>query len=228
MKPLHKFLFFALTALLLCSVGIIIHQDAKKRQQDHSIAQLIENRSQNTIVEKYIRDSVVHTVFQDRLINNTTNEKQIAIGKTFADSLESALKMSIDKINQVTKVNARLEAKLALITKQNGTKTHQYQFLNLSYNPENDSLQVAYNLQLNEARYQQKKWLFGTPQNYINVYSDDPRITINSLKSYRIKEAPPNRFGIGFNAGYGIGIDRNNVRLIPYVGVGLNYNLFEF
>ena len=232
MKSIHKFLFGGLILLLLCSIGFIIHQDAKGRQQDQSISQLIENKGENQIIEKYTRDSVVHTVFKDRIINNTTNEKHLALGKTYADSIQKALKISIDKIDQVTKINGRLEAQLALQTKQTDKgqvlKTHKDQYLDLAYNPETDSLQFAYNLKLNEARYSDKKWLFAPKNNYINVYSDDKRITINGLQSYRIKEDPPNRMGIGISAGYGVGKDGNTLRLVPYVGVGLNYNLIEF
>ena len=34
--------------------------------------------------------------------------------------------------------------------------------------------------------------------------------------------------GIGISAGYGVGKDGNTLRLVPYVGVGVNYNLIEF
>lgn len=231
MKPLHKVLIISLTLLLLCAVGVIIHQDARKSQQDESFAQLISNQGENSIIEKYTRDSVVHTVFQDRLINNDSNEKRIALGKTFADSLEKALKMSVDKIDQVTKVNARLEAQMALLTKSTDKgplKYHQDKNLNLVYNPQNDSLKFAYNLELIDARYSEKKWLLGAKKNYIDIYSNDPRITVNGAKTYRIKEDPPNRFGLGLQTGYGLGKDGNVIRLMPYVGIGLNYNLIEF
>lgn len=232
MKPLHKVLLISLSLLLLCAIGIIIHQDARKSQQDDSFAQLISNQGENSIIEKYTRDSVVHTVFQDRLINNDSNEKRIALGKTFADSLEKALKMSVDKIDQVTKVNARLEAQMALLTKITDKgqplKYHQDKNLDLVYNPQNDSLTFAYNLELIDARYSEKKWLLGAKKNYIDLYSNDPRITVNGAKTYRIKEDPPNRFGIGLQTGYGLGKDGNVIRLLPYVGIGLNYNLIEF
>lgn len=232
MKTLHKFLFGGLLLLLLCAIGFIIHQDAKSRQKDSSISELIENKGENHIIEKYTRDSIIHTVFQDRLINNSSNEKEIAIGKTFADSIQKALKISIDKIDQVTKINGRLEAQIALQTKQtdNGQvlKTHKDQYLDLAYNPANDSLKLAYNLKLNEARYSDRKWLLASKKNYIDVYSDDKRITINGLQSYRIKEDPPKRMGIGLSAGYGVGKDGSTLRFVPYVGVGLNYNLIEF
>lgn len=232
MKPIHKFLFGFLILLLLSTIGVIIHQDAKKRQQDQNISELIENKGENHLIEKYTRDSVVHTIFQDRIINNTTNDKQLALGKTYADSIQKALKISIDKIDQVTKINGRLEAQLALQTKQTDkgqtVKTHKDQYLDLTYFPETDSLQFAYNLKLNEARYSERKWFLAAKQNYIDMYPDDKRITINGLKSYRVKENSPNRLGLGLSAGYGLGKDGNTIRLVPYIGVGLNYNLIEF
>lgn len=232
MKPVYKFLFATLTVLLLACVGIIIHQDGKHRQQEQSISQLIEDQGENQIVKEYTRDSIVHTVFKDRLIGNTKNEKELAIGKTYADSIQKALKISIDKIDQVTKINARLEAQLALATKQNDkgqtVKTHKDQYLDLVYYPQTDSVNLAYNIELNDSRHSDKKWLFGTKQNYIDMFSPDKRVTINGVKSYRIKEQPPNRVGIGISAGYGMGKDGNTIKILPYFGIGLNYNLIEF
>jgi len=231
MRPIH-FLTAFIALLLIVSIGININIAGKKSQQDQSISELIQNQADNPIVKEYTRDSVFHTVFKDRLINNNSNEKLLALGKPYADSIEKALKVSIDKIDQVTKINGKLEAQLALATNQNSkgetVKTHKDQYLDLVYYPVTDSLTFAYNLKLNEARYTDRAWLLGAKQNYIDVFSNDKRVTINGLKSYRIKEEPPNRFGIGVSAGYGIGKDGTVVRLVPYIGLGINYNLIEF
>lgn len=229
MNSLKNFIIICLSVVLLVSVGCIIYLYKKENKVESSTSSLI---GKNKIIEKYVKDSVTHTIYQDRFISNSKNEKELAIGKTYADSLQKALKISIDKIDQVTKTNARLEAQVALITQQTPTgktvKTHKDKYLDLTYFPETDSLKMAYDINLNDARYHDKKWFLGNKQNYINLYSDDKRVTINGVKTYRIKEAPPNRFGIGFSAGYGLGKDGNEIRLIPYIGIGFNYNLIEF
>lgn len=231
MKPIH-FLTTFLALLLIVSIGININIAGKKSQQDQSISDLIQNQGENQIVKEYTRDSITHTVFKDRIINGNSNEKLIALGKPYADSLEKALKVSIDKIDMVTKINGKLEAQVALLTTQTPkgetVKTHKDKYLDLVYYPVTDSLNLAYNLELNDARYSDRKWLLGAKQNYIDMFSPDKRITINGAKTYRVKEQPPNRFGIGLSAGYGVGVDGNLVRLVPYIGLGVNYNLIEF
>lgn len=49
---------------------------------------------------------------------------------------------------------------------------------------------------------------------------------------YMTKEVPvqrkPTRWGIGIQAGYGIGVNSGQVRAFPYIGVGISYNLIRF
>lgn len=224
--------FILVFALLITSIGLNIRQEFRKASKEKELTELLTQGGNNKIVEKYTRDSITHTVFNEKIINNTTANKIAAIDKTYADSLQSALKISLEKIDQVTKINGRLEAQLALQTKQSDkgqiTKIHKDKYLDLVYYPETDSLNLAYNIQLNDVRYHQKKWLLGKTNNYIDVFSDDPRVSINGLKSFRIKETTPKRFGLGFQAGYGLAKDGTTLRALPYFGVGLNYNLVEF
>lgn len=232
MKSFHKLLIAFLILSLLVSIGFIVYLKFGERNKEQDLSSLIEDKGNNKIIEKYVKDSVTHTIYQDRFINDTKSEKQTALGKTYADSLARVLKISIDKIDQVTKINAKLEAQMALSTKttSNGQteKKHKDEFLDITYYPDTDSLKLAYDIRLNDARYKDKKWLLGRENRYIDLFSDDKRVTINGVKSYRLKEAPPNRFGIGLSAGYGLGKDGDQVKLIPYLGIGFNFNLLEF
>ena len=38
----------------------------------------------------------------------------------------------------------------------------------------------------------------------------------------------PTRWGIGIQAGYGVGISSGQVRAFPYIGVGISYNIVRF
>ncbi|MCT4127942.1 hypothetical protein CMT75_08910 [Elizabethkingia anophelis] len=224
--------FSVLGTFLALSIGLNIRQEYTSAEKEKQMTVLLTQGGNNKIVEKYTRDSITHTVFNEKIINNSTSEKIAALDRSYADSLQKALKISIDKIDQVTKVNGKLEAQLALISKQNDkgqiVKSHKDKYLDLVYYPDTDSVKLAYDINLNEARYSQRKWLLGAKQNFINVYSDDPRVTINGLKSFRLKEKPPNRFGIGLSAGYGLAKDGTTIKAAPYFGIGLNYNLIEF
>ncbi len=233
MKNLTTKIAFALVfLLLLVSIGLNVKQDFEKSKKEKETTALLTQGGQNKVVEKYTRDSVTHTIFNEKIINNTTSEKVSALDRTYADSLQKALKVSLDKIDQVTKINGRLEAQLALQTKVTNTgktiKTHKDQYLDLVYFPDSDSLNMAYNIELNDARYPERKWFLGKTQHYIDLFSNDKRVTINGVKSFRLKESPSKRFGIGFSAGYGLALDGNVVKAVPYVGISGNYNLVEF
>lgn len=232
MKTTHKIFIGLLLIAFVVSIGFNIYQKFEERKHDQELSSLITDNGSNKIIERYVKDSVTHTIYEDRIINNSQNEKQLAIGKTYADSIQKALKISLDKIDQVTKINARLEAQVALTNKQTSKgqtiKTHKDQYLDLTYYPETDSLKMAYDIHLNDVRYKDKKWIFGKENRYTDLYPEDPRVTINGLKSFRVKEDPPKRLGLGLSVGYGVAKDGNTLKMVPYFGAGLNYNLSEF
>lgn len=217
--------------ILILSIGLNVKQYLKSETQTEQIDNLIENSGNNKVSETYVRDSVTHTVYNEKIVTNTA-EKKIAIGKTYADSLERALKTSIDKIDQVTKINAVLAAKLSLKEAEPilGRKvlSHKDRNISLDYFPESDSVDLAVDIGLNQARYSKRKWILGAPQHYIDVFPDDERIKIKGLKSYTLKEKPQKRFGIGLSTGYGISAPDGILKTSPYLGIGVNYNLIEF
>lgn len=230
-RPVTISAFVLLFVFLLLSIALNIRQDHQALKKEKQLAVLLENGGQNKVIERYTRDSIKHTVFNERIINNTKTEKLSALDKSYADSLQKALKISIDRIDQVTKINATLMAELKLKTAEdNGkiVKLHKDKHLDLKYYPDNDSLQFKYDLELNDARFKERKWLFGKTNHYVDVFSNDPRITINGLQSYRIKENPPKRLGLGLNVGYGLAKDGSQLKIVPYFGLGINYNFIEF
>ncbi|MEE3725937.1 hypothetical protein V2H21_11295, partial [Riemerella anatipestifer] len=99
-----KIFIIILSLLLGFSVFLHIQRERAIGKQEQQISELIEHSYKNEIINHYYRDSIKHTVFKEKVVE-TTNEKQLAIGKTYADSLEQALKMSIKKIDQVSKIN---------------------------------------------------------------------------------------------------------------------------
>jgi hypothetical protein len=71
----------------------------------------------------------------------------------------------------------------------------------------------------------------------IFVRSDYPGFSVSQLdgaiidphKSELIKSYfPEKRIGVGVNIGYGLGIIDNSIKIGPYIGVGISYNLFQF
>lgn len=50
--------------------------------------------------------------------------------------------------------------------------------------------------------------------------------TITITNTIEVKK--PTYWGIGVQAGYGATLDNNTIRLSPYIGVGISYNIFSF
>lgn len=199
-----------------------LYQEGKQDKQ--RIATLVKNQGKAAIVDKYVRDSIPHTVFRDNIIKDDEAEKQLAITATYADSLEQALKISLSKINQVTKVNAKLQAEIQL----KNDSVYQDKWLTLRYLKDSAKWQLDYDISLNIARYSERSWFLAPKQHYIDVFADDPRVKIKGLKTFTIREKQPRRLGLGIQAGYGFHLNNNQVVSSPYIGIGLNYNLIQF
>ncbi|WP_333662292.1 DUF6808 domain-containing protein [Chishuiella changwenlii] len=182
-----------------------------------------------TVIKEYIRDSIPHVVYQDKIIPDNETAKRLAISKSYADSLERALSISLNKINQVTKVNAELKARVQLKpVESTNNLVYQDKWLKLQYNNDSNLVAVNYDVGLNVARYSDRRWFLGKQTNYVDVYSDDPRVTIKGLQTFTIQEKKQRPFGVGIQLGYGVIQQDNQLKTTPYVGIGLNLNLFNF
>lgn len=225
---MKKNLIIIVLAIALVIIGFyafnLYNENSKSNER---IAALIQTNGKNEIVDEYVRDSIPHTVYRDKVIKDTEAEKRLAITNSYADSLERALKLSINKIDQALKVNAQLDAKLKLQQVGNAI-TYQDKFLKLRYIPDSSEMSLTYDMGLNVARYSKRKWLFGKKDHYIDVFADDPRVTIKGLKNYTIQERPQKRFGIGIQVGYGFTLNQNSIQGSPYIGIGINRNLIQF
>jgi hypothetical protein len=68
-------------------------------------------------------------------------------------------------------------------------------------------------------------WISGYHPNLDRYEIDWLTTTITETKTYK----PPNkRWGIGITAGYGAVVTDKTVRLAPYVGVGITYNILQW
>ncbi|MGG5507905.1 MULTISPECIES: DUF6808 domain-containing protein [unclassified Myroides] len=212
--------------IALCIVSY--NQYASKKQEQVRYKELLLSSGKNEVVKEYIRDSIKHTVFVEKKVKDTELEKRLAISSQYADSLERALKVSITQIKQVTKVNAELDATLKLVKQTDGTITYQDKWLSLLYQPTSETLDLKYNVSLNIARYSKRSWFLAEKKDYIDIYSDDPRVTIRGLNSFSLQEKPPRRFGLGLSTGYALSVSNGQFVTQPYVGIGVNYNLLNF
>ena len=85
--------------LLVLSVALNIRQNYTLEQKEAHFEDLIMQGSQNKVADRYIKDSITHTAFSEKLISNGIAEKKLAMGKSYTDSLQRALKTPVDKIS---------------------------------------------------------------------------------------------------------------------------------
>lgn len=95
-----------------------------------------------------------------------------------------------------------------------------------SMNEKDSILHASVDVKLNSTDFIKKGGLFKKDKIITDFYSPDQNIKINGAQTFR-KETfiRPKRIGIGLQAGYGISGD---LKPIPYVGVGISYNILNF
>lgn len=99
-------------------------------------------------------------------------------------------------------------------------------WLSLDYDADNNRVNLQYDASLHIVKYHKRKSLLGSKESFIDIFSDDPRVTINSVKRFTVAEQRQKRLGLGIHAGYSYSPLINS--LMPTVGIGLQYNVIEF
>ncbi|MFJ1323617.1 DUF6808 domain-containing protein [Capnocytophaga canis] len=225
-----RILLFTLIIALCVSLLWNVRQSRERKANETKITELIALNGKAQVVTQYVRDSITHTVYRDVMVRDKTTEKQLAITKSYADSLEHALQVSIDKITSVTKTNARLISTVKMLQSEADkppNKHYSDRYLSLTYNPLTDSLWLKYDISLNIAKYSKRKWFLGEKQYFVDVFADDPRVTIQGLKTFTVAHESPRRWAVALQGGYGLHFTQPPL-FAPYVGVGLSYNLIQF
>jgi hypothetical protein len=215
--------------LLTLSLFVNIRQLIRSRKDAARIAALGEATpgGQAKIITRYIHDSIEHVVIKEISVKSDA-EKEIAIGSNYMDTLTKAIQVAANRIDEVTKVNAKLAAENITLKKSATGNKYEYQdkWLSLSYSTDSSLLNLSYDVSLNIAKYWKRNWFIAPKQYFVDLYSDDSRIKINSVKRYTLSVQSPKRLGVGLSAGYSYIPFLNKWQ--PSIGIGLNYNLIEF
>lgn len=211
----------------IMSAYLIQCQSLNKERARVALLSKSTTAGQAQIVERYVHDSIEHVVVKEVPVTNDA-EKSLAVGSGYLDTLTTALKVASNRIEEVTKVNARLTAENIALKQDSGSRLYRYndRWLSLEYQPDSNRVNLNYDVSLNVAKYWKRKWLFAPKEYFIDISSDDARVNINSVKRFTLQEKKQKRLGIGFTVGY------NYMPLLnkwqPALGFGLNYNLVEF
>ena len=62
----------------------------------------------------------------------------------------------------------------------------------------------------------------------IDLYTREVVVSKTEITTKTEAITRPNRWGLGVQVGYGIGVHANTIYTTPYVGVGISYNLLTF
>lgn len=229
-----------LLLLVLLMRAVNVRQVQKKNvQRSAHITKVTDNG--NAIVVKQAKDKhtgVVHTIIKEVPVMSTA-DKDAAVGAGYIDTVSKALDVAVDKIAELTKANGTLIAKVKLLEKRaeiinegdtpilTPLKVYTDKWLYAAYDPATDSLGISYNVTLNTVKYTNRKTLLSAKQQYINLWSDDPRVTIGGVKRFETDITPrPKRFGLGPSISYTY--DFSDGKFRPMVGLGLQYNIIRF
>lgn len=146
-----------------------------------------------------------------------------------------ALDIKDSQIESLTDLNAKYSDSFRLakvtIDEQNNKKWEwekKYESGSIvkSVMSEKDSiLHSDIDIKLQTTDYIEKKGLFRKDVLYTDIYSPDQNIKVNGVKTFRRETViKPKRIGFGFNVSYGVGAD---MKLQPFLGIGISYNLLN-
>lgn len=269
MKILLKFWYAPVIAFLLLSnfksyidyseiskkLAIYNREDSLIRKQVQTSAAII-SRKIGKFGLKHVTLTEGGGILSQELVN------VVAVSAGILDTTAMALDILKNKIEYITGINNTLEAKNISVEKHlDSLKREIYsyndKFVSLKIKPSDtlnkpSSLDFKYNAKLTYVQEFRKRFpLIGAKRSYINIWSDDPRTTINGTNRLEIEQREP-QFGLRIQLrsiysltsqkmfiGPGLSFDLKRYNLLGYsyysisdrrwiYAVGVNYDLIRF
>lgn len=176
------------------------------------------------IAQKFDDDGLLHATIKAK--NDIKPEQAAYVGvlDTAAMKLNIQAKQIIELTAVITKLKAR-DLKATRIIDAMGKTSFNYEdrFARIAFRPDTvfDTLGITggqfdldYNSELNIVQYGKRKWFLGAKQNYIDIYANDKRNTVNGVKRLTIKHNSP-EFGLRFQGMSTYSIESQNIRTGP-------------
>ena len=176
-------------------------------------------------------DSSFHANFKG---NTGIDPKNYITNKYYSyvsDTLAPALKIKMNEVKELTQVRAKLEDKVKAQQVEidiNKNKVYHYKtkYFEATATDADSSLKYAYNAEINLLKYDKKESLLKGKKTYIDISSPDKNLKINGVENFtKDISSPPTKFGLGVQAGYGL---NSEMKIAPYIGIGVSYNLIRF
>lgn len=176
-------------------------------------------------------DSTLHGNFQERegeIIKNYVTKKYVTYVQ---DTLAPALNIATEKIDELTRAKFNLEGQLkATRTELDDNKKarifYESKYMQIVSNTADSTIDYKYNAIVDVVKYQDRKWLLGKENTYIDISSPDKNMKINGVEHFKKRiDVKPKRFGLGIQAGYYYVPAAN--QFYPGFGLGVSYNLIR-
>ncbi|KPE50135.1 DUF6808 domain-containing protein [Chryseobacterium indologenes] len=173
-------------------------------------------------------DSTLHGTFKQKegeVVNNYITKKYMTYVQ---DTLAPALNIATEKIDELTRANFILEGQLKASKEQREKDRIFYEnkYMQIVSNTADSTLIYKYNAVVDIVKYNERKWLLGKENTYIDISSPDKNMKINGVEHFKKRiEVRPKRFGFGVQAGYYYVPAAN--QFYPGFGLGVSYNLIR-
>lgn len=234
----------ALIGLLLIAIvfGVIQTYKLKKSESMAAMAAIKTQKTVSqaaTIINRYIdtsgRNHVVISADSNRLTTNWYKDGT-AISGGLVDTVARALNIAKKQLQEITQIANTTQAdKLKALKKYDSLQRITYfykdKYLQLAYRPalpgdtiDNGQFDFKYNDSLNVVQYWKKKWFMGAKKSYIDIFSNDPRTTINGVKRLVVQQEEPS-FGLRIQAVGVYGFDAKKINVGP--GVQFDFKRFS-
>lgn len=232
------------------------HREAVKLRNDREVIEKLVYKEAQIITRYVDRNGSRHVT----IAVNPMAEKEADRIVNIADTAALAIGILKKQIIDLTRINTTVKAQnLTALTKIDSLNRRVYfyqdKFLKLSYRPPVDTVDsgefdFAYNADLTVTQYSKRKHLFAPKKYLIDIYSNDPRTTVNGVRRLSIeREVQPkfrlqsaliynvdfNTFTPGFTARFEakrVSVSGSYlyspVRERWFSAVGMNYDLIRF
>lgn len=257
MKGLIIGLLTALIILVSCYAYKQNGEARKLRNDRETIEKLVyaEARIITRYVDKHGMNQALAVVAKE-----VASEEINAVTDNTSDSDALSIYLLKRQVNDLIKISTGVRAEnLASAFKIDSLSRRVYfyqdRYLKLSYRPPMDTIDKGtfdfnYDADLTVNQYQKRNGFLGAKKNFIDIYSNDPRTTVNGVKRLSIERASYPKFRLQSSFVYNIDfktlspgitgrfeVKRLSVsgsyfyspaRLQWYSAVGLNYDLIRF
>ncbi|GAA4341584.1 hypothetical protein GCM10023149_53970 [Mucilaginibacter gynuensis] len=241
-QPSNTGFKIAIAVLFVALIGsgcYIYYQgkDLKYAQSENTKSQATVKQAA-TIINRYIDTAGrKHVVVEDdeNKLKNNWYQNGTAISGGLIDTVAQALNIARKQLQEITQVATvtkyeKLKAERKYDSLQRLTYYYKDKYLQLAYRParpgdttDNGQFDFAYNDSLHVVQYWKRKWLLGAKKSYVDIFSSDPRTTVNGVKRLVVEQKEPT-FGLRVQAVSNYSFSRKLLN----VGPGLQFDFKRF